>query len=62
MVSQNLGSLMETERKKKKMQMEQDENNYRRSVIKFSHIITAKTGHLADPNMEVNASKERRFK
>ena len=55
MVSQNLGSLMETERKKKKLQMEQDENNYRRSVIKFSHIITAKTGHLADPNMEVNA-------
>ena len=36
--------------------MEQDEINYRRSVMKFSHIITAKkTGHLADPNMEVNA-------
>lgn len=56
MVSQNLGSLMETEwKKKKKMQMEQDEINCRRSVMKFSHIITAKTGHLADPNMEVNA-------
>ena len=58
MVSQNLGSLMGTERKKKKMQMEQDEINlinYRRSVMKFSHSITAKTGHLAGPNMEVNA-------
>ena len=40
------------------MQMEQDEINlinYRRSVMKFSHSITAKTGHLAGPNMEVNA-------
>lgn len=46
---------METEREKKKMKMEQDEINYRRNVTKFSHIITAKTGHLADPNMEVNA-------